>query len=185
MNVFGEMISDQQKRKAKERVITEFKRYVVIAIYLWVLFSLFEFHRLAVLREIHRVPASLYRFGFAAVNALIMAKVVLVGEALHLGEQFSEKRVIYTVILKSVLFALLAILFNVLEGVIVGLIHGQPVIESIPKMGGGGLEGMVIFGIIASVVMIPFFVFREMQRILGAETLRSMLFQEKSKLDAA
>lgn len=179
------MISDQQKRKAKERAATELKRYIVIAFYLWVLFTLFEIHRLAVLREVNRADISGYRFGFAGLNALIMGKVILIGEALHVGERFSQERLIFSALFKSAMFGLLAVCFKVVEGGIGGLIRHKPIVESIPRLGGGGLEGMVLFGIMAFVVLIPFFLFTEVQRVFGEEKLQSMIFQKKPRADAA
>ena len=78
--------------KIKERAVSELKKYAAIAFYLWILFSLFEIHRYAVLRELNLSSLSGYKIGFALVNALIMGKVILIGEALHVGEQLSEKR---------------------------------------------------------------------------------------------
>lgn len=176
-----EMISDLQKHKAKEMMTTELKRYAAIAIYLWVLFSMFEIHRIAVLRTVHRASISDYRLGFAALNALIMAKVILVGEAIHIGKRLSEKRIIYSVLLKSVMFALFAVCFNIAEGVIVGLIRGTSIVTSIPQVGGGGLLGMVLFGIMASIVLIPFFLFTEVQQTLGKEMLHSVILQKRPK----
>jgi hypothetical protein len=172
--------------KVKERATTELKRYFAIAVYLWVLFSMFEIHRYAVLRTVnHGASVSGYRVGFAAFNALIMAKVLLIGEMLHLGGRLSEKRIIFAAILKSVIFALFAILFNVIEGVTVGLIHGTSIVASMPQMGGGGLEGIALFGIMATIVLVPFFLFTELQQLLGKEKLHSLILQKRSKSDAA
>lgn len=179
------MISDQQKRKAKERVTTELKRYFAIAAYLWVLFSMFEIHRFAVLRDVNHAPISTYRIGLAAINALIMAKVMLIGNMIHLGEQLKQKRVIYTVLFKSVIFALFAIGCNLIEGVIVGLIHRTSIASSIPKMGGGGVLGIVLFGVMASIVLIPLFLFGELQQLVGKEKLHSLILEKRPRADAA
>lgn len=167
--------------KVKERAVTELKKYAAIALYLWVLFSLFEIHRFAVLRQLNIHSLSGYKIGFAAINALIMGKVILIGEALHVGDQLSEKRLIYSVLFKSGAFALLVVCFDVVEEVIVGLIHGKSLVASIPKLGGGGLEGMILFGIMAFVVLIPFFLFAEVQQAVGKEKLQSVIFHERSK----
>jgi hypothetical protein len=147
---------------------------------------MFEIHRYAVLRTVdHSASVSNYRIGFAAVNALIIGKFILIGESLHLGEQFGEKRLIYSVLFKSVMFALFAIACNVVEGVIVSLIHGTSIVESIPQMGGGGLEGMALYGIMGAIVLIPFFLFTEVQQLLGKDRLHSLILQKRSKADAA
>jgi hypothetical protein len=176
-------MSSQPTRRVqvKERAVSELKKYAAIAFYLWVLFSLFEIHRYAVLRELNIHSLSGYKIGFAAINALIMGKVILIGEALHVGEQLSERRLIYSVLFKSAAFALLVVCFDVVEEVIVGLIHGKSLVASIPKLGGGGLEGMILFGIMAFVVLTPFFFFTEVQEAVGKEKLQSLIFHERSK----
>ena len=178
-------ISDQQKQKVKKRAITELKRFAGIVFYLWVLLSLLQIHRLAVLREVHQTAVSGYRFGFAAINALVLGKVILIAEDLHVGERFSKKRVIHSALFKSAVFAVLLVCFDILEEVIVGVVHGKSVAASVPQLGGGGLEGALIMGIIGFVVLIPFFLYTEMQRVLGKNELYSLMFRNRSKADAA
>lgn len=179
------MISHQQKQNLRERAITETKKFIAIALYLWVLLSVFELHRFSVLRDLNLNALFGYRFGFAALNALILGKVILIGQALHVGEHFSEKRLIYSALFKSAIFSLLLVCFEVIEEVIVGLIHGKSLLASIPQFGGGGLEGKLIVGLLAFVTLIPFFLFIEVQQVLGKENLRKLLFQDRSKADAA
>jgi len=175
------MISNEQKRKVKEKAIEETKRFIAIALYLWVLLVVFELHRFAVLREVHLNSLPSYRFGEAAINALVLGKVILIGQALNVGHQLSEKRLIYSVLFKSAIFALLLICFEIVEEVIVGLIHGKSLAASVPRFGGGGLEGMLLVGLMGFVALIPFFLFAEVQRVIGKEKLYSLILQERSK----
>jgi hypothetical protein len=179
------MISDQQKRKAKERVTTELKKTVAIAAYLWVILSLLEIYRFAILRGVTQASISTYRIGFAAINALIVAHFIGIGETIHLGESLRQKRVIYSVLFKSVIFALFVICCDVIEEVISGLIHGTSIRASVPRMGGGGLLGMVLVGIIVSIVLIPFFLYTELRGLIDYEKLHSLIFQKRPRVDAA
>jgi hypothetical protein len=179
------MIRDEQKRRAKERVATELKKFLTIVLYIWVLLSLLEIHRFVVLREAHPGSLSGYRIGFAAVNAIVLAKVILIGQALHAGERLSKGRPIESALYKSAVFAFLLVCFEILEEVIVGLIHGKSIVASIPQLGGGGIEGKVLVGIIAFVVLIPFFLFTEMEKVLGKETVYSLLIRKTSQSKAA
>jgi hypothetical protein len=179
------MISDEQKRNAKERAVTELKRVLAITFYLWVVLSLLEIHRFVVLREVSPTSLPGCRIGFAAINALILSKVIVIGQALHLGEQLNEERLIHSAFFKSVVFALSVVCFNVVEEVIIGVIHGKSIVASIPQMGGGGLEGKLLVGVMAFVLLIPFFLFTEVQRVLGRDKLHSLIIQKRSKADAA
>jgi hypothetical protein len=179
-----QMISVEQKRKARERAATELKKFVAIALYLWVFLSLFEIHRFVVLRQANATALSGYRLGFPAVNALVLGKVILIGQALHAGERLSDKRLIYSALYKSAVFALLLVCFNVVEEVIIGLIHGKSIAASIPQLGGGGLGGMILVGIMAFVVLLPFFLFTGLERILGKDSLHSLILRSGSKAHA-
>ena len=178
-------ISEQQKQKIEQRAILETKKLAAIVIYLWALLSVLEIHRFAVLREVHQTATHGYRFGLAAINALVLGKVILIAQDLHIGEQFSKKGAIYSALFKSAVFAVLLVCFDVFEEVIVGVIHGKSIAASVPQMGGGGLEGKVIAGIIGFVVLIPFFLFNEMEHVVGKGELRALIFQDKPKADAA
>jgi hypothetical protein len=179
------MISDQQKLKAKEKATAELKKTLAIAIYLWVLFSMFEIHRFAVLRGVTHAPLSTYRIGFAAIKALIIAKFILIGDAMHLGERFTQNRVVYSVLFKSVIFAVFVIFCDVIEEVVVGLIHGTSIGSSIPRMGGGGVLGIVLVGVMVSIVLIPFFLFNELQGLIGKQKLHSLILQKRPRAEAA
>ena len=172
-------ISDQQKQKLKERAISGVRRFAAIVFYVWVLLSALEIHRFAVLREVHETSISGYRLGFAAINAFVLGKFILLAQDLHLGERFNEKRMVSSALFKSAVFALLLICLHVLEEIIVGVIHGKSVAASVPQIGGGGLEGMVIMGIVGFVALIPFFLYTEMQRAVGKDELHSLMFGKK------
>jgi hypothetical protein len=63
--------------------------------------------------------------------------------------------------------------------VIVGMWHGKTVAQSIPQVGGGGLEGKLIVGTILFVVLIPFFAYTELRRGLGKDRLHSLMFTKR------
>jgi len=54
-----------------------------------------------------------------------------------------------------------------------------------PTLDGGGLEGIIIYNVMASVVLIPFFLFAELQQSLGKDKLHSLILQKRSRADAA
>jgi hypothetical protein len=181
------MISGEQKRTAKKRAVIELKNFVAIAAYLWVLFSVFEIHRVVILRQAHASSLSGlgYRVGFAAVNALVLGKVILLGQALHAGERLRKTRLIHSVLYKSGVFAFLLICFDIGEEVIIGLLHGKSIAASIPQLGGGGVVGVLLVGIMAFVVLIPLFLFTELERVIGKDNLHSIILHNGSTANAA
>ena len=167
--------SDQETRghKLKVRAVGAGQRYVGIFLYLYVVFGLFNLHEYVVLAQ-HGIGFTHY--GFAAVNAFALAKVLMIGEELHLGEYFKDRPLIYPILMTSLLFGILLIAFRVIEQVIAGLLHGQTMVESIPSVGGGGLTGVIMSGTIISVSLIPFFALRSLRRLIGGPELYALLF---------
>ena len=118
----------------KQRAYHDMREFLVIAFYLWVVFSLFVVYKSVILAEEH-VPFAYH--GFAIINALALAKVMLVARHLHLGEQFDEAPLIYPTLLKSALFSIVLACLKILEDAAVGFFHGKAFSESIADIGGG------------------------------------------------
>lgn len=75
------------ERNVKALVRDEAKEFIGIFVYLLVVFVLFVPHEWIVLSD-HHIG---YRFyGFALINALILAKIILVAEGLHFADRFKD-----------------------------------------------------------------------------------------------
>jgi hypothetical protein len=172
----AEMLNGKADR-LKKKAVEEAKRMLFITAYLWALFTLFEMHRAMVLRQQHVVFS--YRVGFALINALILAKVILIAEALQAGKRLQEKPLLRAVLLKSALFAVILVFFNIVENVLVGLFHGKTLAQSMPDFAGGGLEGELLVGILIFVVLIPFFAFTELRQAIGEEEFHKLIFDRR------
>ena len=167
------ILADTRGRNLLGKIIVEIKKFLGMAVYLWVMFGLLALHASVVLAERHIS----YRFyGFAIVNSLILAKVMLVAEDLHFGENFKDRPLVCPILYKAVLFAILFICFDLAEEVFLGLARGKTFAQSIPNIGGGSPSGVFFVGIILSIGLIPFFTFREIGRVIGKRELRALLF---------
>lgn len=163
-------------RTLKQRLYQGMKEYLAITCYLWVVFALFVLYKSVVLSEQH---ISYAPHGFALLNALALAKVMLVAKDLHFGERFNEAPLIYTTLFKSTAFAILLGCFKILEETLIALYHGYSFNESISAVGGGTLKGILVLMTILAVVLIPFFAFAELGSVLGEDKLRKLLFTSR------
>ena len=127
-----------QQRHLRERAYDEFKRFVVIFLYLWVVFGLLSIHKSLVLSQSH---LDYPEHAFAIINALVFAKVLLVAEHFHLGTRFQNRPLIYPILHKGFLFTVLLICFHIAESVLVGVWHGNTLADSLPPIVGSGLKG--------------------------------------------
>jgi hypothetical protein len=71
----------EAKRTLKQKAVHEVREYLVISLYLFVVFSLLVFHKSVILGERH-IDFALH--GFALINALALAKVMLVAQELRM-----------------------------------------------------------------------------------------------------
>lgn len=163
-------------RTLKQIAFQQLKKFLAIALYLWVVFGLLVLFKSVVLAE-HHIPFSYH--GFALINALALAKVMLAAKHLRLGEGFEEAPLIYPTLLKSALFAVVLACFKILEEVLVGLYHGDSFQQSINDLGGGTLNGILIITLLLFAMLIPFVGYGELQRVLGEGKLTHLFFRPR------
>jgi hypothetical protein len=161
----------------KERAVDEAKRFVIVFLYLWVLLSLFALHKSIILNE----PSLSLGQGFAIVNALVLAKFMLLGEAFNLADNLKSKPIIYPVVFKSAVFAVLLMGCHALEEIAVGLWHGGGFASSVSHLGGETAIRIFMIGLIMFVVLMPFFAFSEIGRDLGTHELYRLFFVRRTK----
>ena len=163
------------KPNLKARALHEFARFATMFAYLWAMFLLFQIHQYVVLAQ-HQLPFT--QFGVGLVNALVLAKVMLVADDLRLGEWEGGRRrpLIYPVLTRSILFAIVFIVFDIIEKMLIGVFHGKAVAESIETPGGGGVLGAILVAIIIAISLVPFFAFVELSRLMDPGELTRIFF---------
>jgi hypothetical protein len=155
------------KRRAEE----ELKRFVIMFAYLFVIFALFQLHEYLILRQ-HDIAYAHY--GFAVIQALILAKVMLIGEAMKLGHRLSKQRRVVVIAYRSAVFALFFLVFKIFEDALIALFKGKNVIESITAPG-GSTPATIILAVIFWVMLMPYFAFLELGRAYGVDSLKHLL----------
>jgi hypothetical protein len=168
----------ERRQNLKKKAFLEFKRFLGIFLYLWVVFALFSIYE-SIIRAQHNLDFTAH--SLAIINAFVLAKVLLVGEHLHLGAGFKEKPLVYPVLYKSLVFSIFLTGFHVAERMIVGMIGGKTFRESFSAIGGGRLEAILSISALTFVMLIPFFAFRELGRVIGEEELRALFYGRKTK----
>jgi hypothetical protein len=161
------------KEVLKQKAYHELREFFVIVLYLWVVLALFLLYKSVLLNEEH---ISFLIKGFAIINAVVLGKVILIARALHLGDRYNNLPLIYPTLLKSALFSIVLALFKILEAAAVALYRRAPFQQSIADFGGGTLSGIATLTLLMFVVLIPFFGFTELQRVLGEGKLARVFF---------
>src|SRR5580700_11110520 len=170
----------ERMQNLKQKGFLEFKKFMAIFLYLWVVFALLSIHE-TIIRAQHGLDYEAHTF--AVINAFVFAKVLLVGEHFRLGTRFKHKPLIYPVLYKCLMFSVLLTSFHIVEKVLVGVVGGETISESFSDLGGRTLISIVSMSTLAFVMLIPFFAFRELGRLIGEKELRSLFLGRGAKLD--
>lgn len=160
-------------RSLKARAIDEGRKFAIITAYMWVLCMVFSLNRMITLDELHIHAVSQ---ALVIVNALVLAKVALLAEALDLGRHGRRWPMIWSVLWHAVLLALVLLVFHVIEDVAKGLLRGHSMAQSMDEIGGGKPRSLLAMGAITAVAMVPFCAFQEVSRLVGSDTLRELFF---------
>ena len=170
-------VSAHGARSLKAKAADEFRRFLVLFFYLWILFGVFVLNQGVVLRE-HGINFAMQ--GFAFFNALVFAKVMMLFEVFDPGRWLRKRPLIYPILYESLLLTVLFLIAHVLEKAIEGLFRGETLTESMPVLTGAGLPGFVSIAVILFVALIPFFGLRNLSLAMGEGRLYAMMFEKPS-----
>jgi hypothetical protein len=172
------MQSEKKGVGLKEKAIEEFKVFWVVATFLALMFCSFTVYRRLILTEF---GISYVHYGAGLIEALIVAKVILIGQALGLGKRFENGPLIVAALFKAVLYGAFVALFAVLEHVIEGFVHGKDLSAIWQSLIGLGKDEILARTLMVVVAFIPFFAFWETNRVLGEGKLFALFSQRRSQ----
>jgi hypothetical protein len=160
----------------REKMANVFKRVFMIAMYIGVLLSLFAIHKYLLLND----GSLASHIGFSFLNAWALAKVILVGQELRIGDRFRNRALIYVIAFKSAIFAVLLLVFRLIEEAVIGAVDGKNIYDAVfsghPGLEHNKFQGMVLTCIIMFFALMPFFAYLELGRMLGEDRMRAMMF---------
>lgn len=115
-------------------------------------------------------------FAFALINALVVAKVILIGDYAHLGRRAEHKPLFVSAIYKALLFALLVLAFHFVEEFVKRLIHGDAIARAPREI---RIDELLARALIIFCMFIPLFAFREIKRVLGEDGFNALIFRSR------
>lgn len=168
---------DQKTRTWKERIFKELVEYWISVIHLSLVFAAFTQYRRFVLAA-HDIIYTNY--WVALIEALILAKVIMIGSVARLGRGLEDKPLIYPTLYKAVVFSLFVIAFAVVEHAVKGLWTGKGLTGGVVELYGEGLDELLAGSLVIFVALIPFFGVKELGRVLGEEKIRALFFRSRA-----
>jgi hypothetical protein len=148
--------------------------YLKIALYLALFFGAFTSYRRLILAEYH---ISYGEYGISLIKALVLAKVIMLGDVLRLGRRLEDRPLIFPAIYQTVVFTLWVVLFSIVESALRGLLHGKGLAGGLDELIGKGMYELLAGCLVVFFALIPFFAFREMERVLGKGRIHELFFR--------
>ena len=168
------------KATLHQRAIHEFKEFAILFVYLYVTIGAVILMKTAVLHA-HGINSVLS--GVAVVKAAVLAKFMLIGNAMKIGERYTKSPLVWPTLHKAFGFLVLLIIMTIIEEAVVGLFHHQSITTSLSELVGPRLEETLAGFLIMLLVLIPFFAFRVLSDVLGEGRLERMFFIKREPME--
>jgi hypothetical protein len=168
-------MTSEKKAELKEKAKEELRLLLWITAYLAAFFVAFLTYKRLISREF---GVTTFHYGFALIEALIIAKVILIGKAIGVGKRTKGRTLSVEALRLSILYAILVAIFSILEHFVEGLFHHKTLAASFEELLSQGIYE--IFGkvLVMFVAFIPFFALWELDRMLGDRKLFDLFFRE-------
>jgi hypothetical protein len=160
----------------RHRLATEAKEFAALALYLFVCFAALCNLKAAVLAEEGVAFAPL---AVAAVKAVILAKFVLLGKAMHLGDGAGGGPLAAVVLRRSLLFLLLLLALTALEHAATGLVHGTGALAALREVVSGRAWEVMASTVLLWLVLMPYLGLQHIAARLGDEQWRRIVAGER------
>lgn len=163
----------EKKPGMKARLLEEMKTMLYLFVYLSLLLGAFTTYRRLVLAE---YGIGYLQYGYTLIEALVLAKVIVFGRLLRLGERFDDRPLIVPTLYKTLWFSVLILAFSVLEHLIAGWLRGKAtgaIIHELLDEGGWAILARTLVKLLA---LLPLLAVWEIGRVLGEGRLLELFF---------
>jgi len=170
--------SESKSQKWRKILVHEMSEYFFNFAFLAVFLVAFAWYRRLILAEYH-----IQYLGYWApvIEAAILAKVIMIGDALHMGRRFQNRPLAVTTLYRTVVFSVLVVLFSFAEHIIGAMIHGKRPAEGIAEIANKGMDEVLAWCVVIFAAFLPFFALKEIERAFGVETVRGMFFRKHTE----
>jgi hypothetical protein len=176
------VMSDTIKSRPQigHKVVGELKRLFQIFLYMLICVGAILYFRMSIPSKEN---IGLWHFGYAIVKALLLAKFILLGHMLHIGERLRGRPLFYSSLYQALALCLLLIVLLGLEEGVVALVQGQTIRASIGAVLGSSRHLILAQGLLMFLLLLPYVAFLQLNEALGAGNLKRLFFASRSLQD--
>ncbi len=168
------------KAPLHQRAMLELKELAFITFYLYISLGAVILMKSAVL---HTQGIEYTPWGIAIVKAVVLAKFMLLGEAIKIGGRSTTGPLIWPTLQKAFGLLVLLIIMTIIEEAVVGLFHHRSITASLGDLFGRRLEETLAGYLIMLLVLLPYCAFRVLEEALGEGRLARMFFVERGPIE--
>src|SRR5262245_46074160 len=166
----------------KKKIVHEVIEYWINFGYLAFFLVAFTWYRRLILAEYH---VQYTNYWFPLIEAAVLAKVIMIGDLLRFGRGLENKPLIASTLFRTVMFSIWVAIFNLLEETIKGLLHGNGLTGGFGDIASRGWYELLSRCVVIFVAFIPFFSFKELERVMGPEKLRALFWRRRTPVSAS
>jgi hypothetical protein len=158
------------------KIGSEVKQFLLVTLYLYACFIALLLYS----ASIAGAQVGITHAGTALLKSMLLAKFVLLGHWLHLGDRSRGWRGIYSVLYQAAAMWLFMLLLTVIERVIETLVHGETIASALAVFHGQPLVAALAHGLILFLVLLPYAAFRRVGAVLGPGELNRIFFKPRA-----
>lgn len=164
----------------KEKIYHELYLFALYASFIATFFCILTTYRGLILNE----PFGYFHYTSAIIQALILSKIILVGESLKLGEKLGKRSLplIIPTLYKTLIFCCFVLIFTIIEHFIFGFLKKQNMQEIYTELIDKGLDLILAKILVVAFVFFLFFAFLEIAAVLGGNKLLKLFFSRKNEI---
>jgi hypothetical protein len=171
------METQTKSANLKQVALHELRAFLMISLYLFLFLGVFAIYRRLLMDQ---YKLNYVRMGYVAIEAMVLAKVIMIGNWLRLGERARRGPLIFATLGRTLAFTLFAMVFGVLERGVMGLFDGKN-LEAI----GREIVDQDRYEILGRLLVtfftfIPFFAIWEIGNVVGPDKLRGLFFRSRA-----
>ena len=168
--------TDKKKGDLKKKIFHELGEYLINVVYLTLVFAAFTQYRRFLLAA---YDITYTNYWVSVIEALILGKVIMIGEVVRLGRGLEQKPLIFSTLYKTFVFIVFVGVFKFIEHVIKALWNGEQLTRELFELSEKGFHELLANSLIVFVALIPFFAIKELGRVLGEEKIRALFFKRR------
>lgn len=168
--------TNRRKFGWRQRITRELVSFGITFIYLAVIFGAFATYRRLILAE---YEISYLQYGVSVIEALLLTKIIQVGDRLRLGQQIEYRSLIYPTVYKSVVYTIWVGIFQFAKHAVSELARGEGGIGDLDELKRGEAYAFLAKCLVLFCAFLPFFAFKELARVLGTGRISALFFRRK------